>query len=223
MIYLSLPVSFLTFHIPLLFGAGVAWGATSTSNSAALTSPSTSASATTTTNISATSSASGRSANSSTTASSTNTAQYPSLTGIPDCANQCFDTAVAAANCSSVVDVNCYCVSPKFPQGIVSCISTTCPTLLNVTEQLAQQFCNLTTPSSSLSFPTPTTTRTATSGTATATTVFNSATSSVASTTATQSGAAVGLVGGRGGDSGRMVLVGLGVGIMGFVGGALCI
>jgi len=219
--YLSLPALLLIFKVSLIFGTGIAWGATSDSHSPALTPPSSLPSGSSTGNVSATSTSS-RSANSSISASSTNTAQYPSLTGIPPCATTCFETAISQSNCSSVVDVNCFCVSGKFPKGIVSCISTTCPTLLNTTEQLAQQFCNLASSSSSLSFPTPTTTSTATSGTATAT-VISSVASTTASSTATQSGAAVGLGWGRGGDGGRMVLIGLGVGVMGLVGGALCV
>lgn len=49
-------------------------------------------------------------------------------------------------------------------------------------------------------------------------------TGTTASSTATQSGGAVGLGWGRSsGEGNRMVLVGLGVGVMGLVGGALCI
>jgi len=217
--YLSLPALLLIFQVSLIFGTGLAWGATSDSQS---TAPSTSLpSGSSTGNVSATST-SVRSASSSINASLTSTAQYPSLTGIPPCATTCFETAISQSNCSSVIDVNCFCISGNFPKGIVSCISTTCPTLLNTTEQLAQQFCNLASSSSSLSFPKPTTTSTATSGTATAT-VIGSVASSTAIPTATHSGAAVGLGWGRGGDSGRMVLIGLGVGVMGLVGGALCV
>jgi len=217
--YLSLPASFITFQVSLLIGAGAVWGATSDSHS--LTS---SSSSTASPSSSSSQSQQSTSSNSSTSATSTSTAQYPSLSGVPPCATTCFETAISDSNCSSVIDVNCFCVSGKFPKGIVSCISTTCPTLLNSTEQLAQQFCNLATNSTSLSFPEPTTSSTATTGTATATVVSSEVTGTTASSTATQSGGAVGLGWGRSsGEGNRMVLIGLGVGVMGLVGGALCI
>jgi len=213
---LSLRASLLAFQISLFFGVDSAWGATSDTHSLTLTSPASSSSG----NSTATSLSS---ANSSASATLTNTAQFPSLTGVPPCATTCFETAISDANCTSVIDINCFCVSGKFPKGIVSCISKTCPDLLNSTEQLAQQFCDVGPNSTSLSFPAPTTTSTATTGTAIATVPVVSSTSASTTASATQSGGAIALGWGRGGENGRMILVGLGVGAMGLVGGALCI
>jgi hypothetical protein len=127
---LSLRASLLAFQISLFFGVDSAWGATSDTHSLTLTSPASSSSG----NSTATSLSS---ANSSASATLTNTAQFPSLTGVPPCgeyifyydhlntvsyrrvlvlihlfpaATTCFETAISDANCTSVIDINCFCV-----------------------------------------------------------------------------------------------------------------
>ncbi|TFK60514.1 hypothetical protein BDN72DRAFT_850471 [Pluteus cervinus] len=80
---------------------------------------------------------------------------FPSLGGYPTCVTDCLAQASAAASCNSVVDVNCFCPNPHFTDTLDTCIFTQCPDQLKSAQNLAQQFCNLTSPSptTSLSFP----------------------------------------------------------------------
>ncbi|KIJ63483.1 hypothetical protein HYDPIDRAFT_29290 [Hydnomerulius pinastri MD-312] len=83
------------------------------------------------------------------------TAGFPSLTGYPMCVSQCLAIAASAANCSSVIAVNCYCASPEFAGAIVNCTARECIGNLDLSQNLAQQYCNLAMFPASLSFPTP--------------------------------------------------------------------
>jgi hypothetical protein len=80
---------------------------------------------------------------------------------------------VSAANCTSEIAVNCFCIrsaqhallcfeswrltfhsrSPTFTKEMVICISSQCYTELASAESLGQQFCNLASTSISLSYP----------------------------------------------------------------------
>ncbi|KAF8190901.1 hypothetical protein BJ912DRAFT_316317 [Pholiota molesta] len=118
--------------------------------------PTTSGASTTTTRTT-----SGASSNSQTTtsATSTSTAQYPSLSNVPTCVSDCLASGISRVGCSSVVDVNCFCVKPNFTAELVACILANCPDQVSSSETLAQQFCNVASLSPSLSFPpVPTTT-----------------------------------------------------------------
>ncbi|KAL0955510.1 hypothetical protein HGRIS_001749 [Hohenbuehelia grisea] len=110
---------------------------------------------------------------SSTIASSTSSAALPSLSGFSSCGTvlptllvnfitklrflvtNCFTLGIAAANCSNVVPVDCYCTKANFTSTLVSCVSAECPTELVTEQNLAGQFCRLASSSISLSFPTP--------------------------------------------------------------------
>ncbi|KAI1784409.1 hypothetical protein LXA43DRAFT_976718 [Ganoderma leucocontextum] len=113
------------------------------------TSSSPSLSATPTSSVSASTTASAnsnRSGNMSSTA--TSSAQFPSLSGLSNCAYECLGLAIAQDNCTSYVDVNCYCANATlFTSGLVACISTSCPGDLAAAESVAEH--------TSLSFPTP--------------------------------------------------------------------
>ncbi|EMD32901.1 hypothetical protein CERSUDRAFT_126421 [Gelatoporia subvermispora B] len=96
------------------------------------------------------------SGSSSISASPTSTASFPSLSGFSSCVDNCLSLAVSDANCTSVVDVQCFCANTtSFTQGLVSCISPQCISDLPSAEALAQSFCALASPSVSLSFPAP--------------------------------------------------------------------
>jgi len=222
MIYSSISKALLALQLAFLLGADVALAAQDATNSPTLVPPPsfTSESGSSTGTHSATTTRSlnpSGSGNSSTSASSTSTAQYPSLSGVPPCVSQCLETAISTSNCTSVIDVNCFCISGKFPKAIVSCVSTTCPTELNSTESLAQQFCNIASASPSLTFPLPTTSSTATSGSAIATVIPTTATSSPATS---QTGGAMGRTRV---ESFGAVWAGVGVGIFGMLVGACCL
>ena len=149
----------------------------------------------------------------------------------------CFESAISTANCTSVVDVNCFCVryihlsylihslplrfanahsrSGKFPPGLVSCVSQSCSDQLSSAEQLSQQFCNLASTSTSLSFPTPSSTPSSSASATAPNTASSASTSSTSTSTSTKSGGAM-----RVGVGGW---VSVGVGLMGVLGGALTI
>ncbi|KAF5317309.1 hypothetical protein D9611_003596 [Ephemerocybe angulata] len=141
------------------------------------TSTSTSASTSTSTrpgsgSSSSTSTRSGNGTSTSTSPSTTSSAEFPSLSQYPACVSNCLAMAVAAASCQSVVDVNCFCVKPVFPQELYTCINKDCPTELTSAEDLAQRFCRIASASPTLTFPTstPTPSSTSTSSTSTSTT-----------------------------------------------------
>ncbi|KAJ3518453.1 hypothetical protein NMY22_g13669 [Coprinellus aureogranulatus] len=103
--------------------------------------------------------------NTTATASTTSTSTaFPSLSTYPACVSNCLNMAVAGANCSSVVEVDCFCTKPEFVQELFRCITTDCRDDLSSSEQLAQEFCNIASSSPSLTFPafTPTTSSTST-------------------------------------------------------------
>ncbi|KAI0653592.1 hypothetical protein C8Q70DRAFT_927371 [Cubamyces menziesii] len=90
-------------------------------------------------------------------ATATSSAPFPSLTGLSDCATQCFGLAISHGGCSSIVDVNCYCHgqnSTRFANALVACISEQCPGDLASAESISEQFCALASTSTSLTFPT---------------------------------------------------------------------
>jgi hypothetical protein len=91
------------------------------------------------------------------TPTQTSSAQFPSLSGYPACVTGCFTLSTAAANCTTLVDVDCYCTERNntrlFTAEMVACISDQCPDQLRSAEALAQQFCALAVSSTSLSFP----------------------------------------------------------------------
>ncbi|PPQ86402.1 hypothetical protein CVT25_003582 [Psilocybe cyanescens] len=71
---------------------------------------------------------------------------------IPIIVTNCLAIAIARVNCTSIVDVNCFCVKTEFPAELVGCIQSDCPEQLGTAENLAQQFCNIASASPSLSF-----------------------------------------------------------------------
>ncbi|KAL6304959.1 hypothetical protein BKA93DRAFT_240759 [Sparassis latifolia] len=86
--------------------------------------------------------------------SSTNSAEFPSLSGYSSCVDQCLDMAIADTGCASVVDVECFCTNTTiFTNGLVQCLAAQCPSSISAAEGLSQQFCNLASPSVSLTFP----------------------------------------------------------------------
>ncbi|KAI6029087.1 hypothetical protein BKA83DRAFT_4214318 [Pisolithus microcarpus] len=72
-----------------------------------------------------------------------NTAGIPPLTGYPACVDLCLAHAAHAANCTSVIAVECYCSNPIFPQALVNCTAQSCIDNLSIAENLAQQYCNV--------------------------------------------------------------------------------
>ncbi|KAF8161557.1 hypothetical protein B0H34DRAFT_796326 [Crassisporium funariophilum] len=82
----------------------------------------------------------------------TNSAQFPSLSGVTSCVSNCLAVGAARVNCTSVVDVNCYCVNPQYPAELVACVLATCPSEVITAENLAQQFCNLAVAKPTLTF-----------------------------------------------------------------------
>ncbi|KAJ7438582.1 hypothetical protein FB451DRAFT_1416105 [Mycena latifolia] len=93
----------------------------------------------------------------------TNSATLPSLSGVFSCVANCLGLA-AAANCSSEVAVNCFCIAPlaaltllclhrkTHPASLVSCL-TACPDQVSSAEALVEQFCVAASKPTSLSFP----------------------------------------------------------------------
>ncbi|KAG5724695.1 hypothetical protein E4T56_gene3751 [Termitomyces sp. T112] len=86
----------------------------------------------------------------------TSSAQFPSLSGFSDCVTNCLQLAVADTNCTSIIDVNCYCKTSRFTRSLVNCTESSCQQEVGTAESLAQQFCFIGNASASLSFP-PTT------------------------------------------------------------------
>ncbi|KAH9856833.1 hypothetical protein C2E23DRAFT_459520 [Lenzites betulinus] len=58
---------------------------------------------------SGTASGSGSAASATSSGTATSSAQFPSLSGLSGCANQCLGLAISQDGCDSIVDVNCYC------------------------------------------------------------------------------------------------------------------
>jgi len=102
----------------------------------------------------------------------TTTTAFPSLSTFSPCVTNCLDVAVGSVNCSSPTDIACYCTSSNFTQSLFSCVTDQCSSELTSAENLAQEFCNLQSPSVSLSFPSTSANATAastSSGTSTST------------------------------------------------------
>ncbi|RPD58066.1 hypothetical protein L226DRAFT_157587 [Lentinus tigrinus ALCF2SS1-7] len=107
---------------------------------------------------SAPSSSGSGSSSGSTSATATSSAQFPSLSGLSDCANNCLALAISQVGCQSVVDVNCYC-SPRanatrFASSLVACSAVQNCTDLTSAESIAEQFCALASTSTFVTFPT---------------------------------------------------------------------
>ncbi|EDR07896.1 uncharacterized protein LACBIDRAFT_294490 [Laccaria bicolor S238N-H82] len=169
--------------LSLVEPSGKPWG------SATLVPPSTfpTLSSTATAPSGASSSTSASASNSTTTGTPTSSAQFPSLSGYSSC-----------ANCTSVVDVNCFCISTNFTQSLTGCIAQGCPAELSSAEALAQQFCNIASSKPSLSFSITSipSSSSSSSSTVPATTTTPTTTSSVPTTstsTSTSSAATDGL------------------------------
>lgn len=165
----------------------------------------------------------------------TSTANFPSLSNVSPCGesfffflssfdrstqsthfffavSNCLAEGSARLNCTSVVDVNCFCVkyvknklisffsfllllvfilnkhfSSLYPAEIVDCVLADCSDQVSVIESLGQQFCNIASVHPTLTFPAVPTTTTFSSTSTTPSTVTT--TSSTASSTASTNGA----------------------------------
>jgi len=120
------------------------------------------------------------------TPSRTSSAAFPTLSGYSSCVVSCLSLSVAQTNCTSQVDVNCFCPHPRFAPALVACVTATCPSELLLAEGLAQRFCALATTSTSLEFPTPTV---EISSFATSTPVAPTTSAPASTTSATRNGA----------------------------------
>ncbi|KII95431.1 hypothetical protein PLICRDRAFT_214728 [Plicaturopsis crispa FD-325 SS-3] len=207
--HFHLPVSlvvFSSFFVPAVLAQS--------SQSSSFASTTGSASATKTS-----ASASG-SVNASSSASATSSASYPSLSGYSTCVTNCLSIAVSNANCTSVTDVNCYCARngrTKFTNGLVDCISGQCPSELNSSESLSQQFCDIASTSVSLSFTSPPASSSSSSSSKSSSTSPSS--SSTASATSTSNAA----VGTAHWDVGSQLLGALSISALAMAVGAICI
>ncbi|CAE6444880.1 unnamed protein product [Rhizoctonia solani] len=76
----------------------------------------------------------------------------------------CLQVSISQANCSTIIDVNCYCTSERFRSALVQCVAATCPQDLSSAENYGQQFCNIV--SVSLTYPPAPTSTARTSSTA---------------------------------------------------------
>ncbi|GAB1523496.1 hypothetical protein RhiTH_006646 [Rhizoctonia solani] len=87
--------------------------------------------------------------NSTATLSATSTT--PTTTSYPSLVANCLQVSISQANCSTIIDVNCYCNSTQFRSGLVQCVASNCPQDLSSAENYGQQFCNIV--SVSLTYP----------------------------------------------------------------------
>ncbi|CAL1711837.1 unnamed protein product [Somion occarium] len=177
MLSLPIPLALLLWPIALALGQG---SLTPPPISAPESSPSVSASRT---SSSASSAANGTSSvNATSIASATSSANFPSLSGYSPCVANCLGMAVSETGCNSLVDVQCFCTNTtRFTRSIVNCISSECPGDLTNAETLSQQFCNVASPSVSLSFPSPLPTQSSSSSPSSSSSRSASLTSSVPS------------------------------------------
>jgi hypothetical protein len=115
----------------------------------------------------------------------------------------CLAVGIARVNCTSLTDVNCFCVkyvrsthyikpflihkkiSSTFPAEVFGCIQSDCPSELMTEEKLDQQFCNLASSSPTLTFPSPIPSTSSTSSSAS--TAFSSPSKPTPSATSTTS------------------------------------
>jgi len=97
----------------------------------------------------------------STLPTNTNTADFPSLTGVPQCGLECFSIAVEDAGCDGILQTECYCLDSgsrqRFLTRLVQCNSVDCPDQLQASENIAAAYCKVA--NVALTFPAPTTTR----------------------------------------------------------------
>ncbi|KAF9444112.1 hypothetical protein P691DRAFT_361923 [Macrolepiota fuliginosa MF-IS2] len=121
----------------------------------------------------------------------TSSAAFPSLSGYPPCVSNCLATTISSVGCTSIVDVNCFCPSDRFPLTLVNCISAACSDQISSGESLAQQFCRLSNSTITPSFPLIPATTTATS-TSLTTASSSSASGTLPSSPASTSNAALG-------------------------------
>ncbi|KAH9833440.1 uncharacterized protein C8Q71DRAFT_183142 [Rhodofomes roseus] len=135
--------------------------------------------------------------------SATSTASLPSFSGYSACVDNCIDSAVAFTGCSSVADVDCFCGgtnSTAFAQNLTSCMANYCPSSIGSAESLANQFCAVASPSTSISFATtslPSTTsasatNTSSSASRSASRSATSSSTSASATTSTSAGMRLG-------------------------------
>ncbi|CUA66946.1 hypothetical protein RSOLAG22IIIB_02853 [Rhizoctonia solani] len=87
----------------------------------------------------------------STTSTTPTTTSYPSLGSASACVANCLQASVSQSNCSTIIDVNCYCTNERFRTGLVQCVAASCPSDLSSAENYGQQFCNIV--SVSLTYP----------------------------------------------------------------------
>ncbi|KAF9030351.1 hypothetical protein BDZ89DRAFT_673586 [Hymenopellis radicata] len=174
---MHLPLSLSILLLPLLSWAQSSTSITGSVTGTAIGTGSVTGSATSTTTASGSSSA-----------SSTLSADLPSLSGYSTCVTTCLQLSIAAANCTSVAQVNCYCGSLDFTSSLTDCVTADgpdgCPSELPQAETLAGQFCHLASTSTSLSF---TITSVSSSGSSSSTPMSHSGSSST--TTASGSSA----------------------------------
>ncbi|KAF8901848.1 hypothetical protein CPB84DRAFT_1846566 [Gymnopilus junonius] len=148
----------------------------------------------------------------SSSASATSSAQFPSLSGVSSCVSNCLADAISIVNCTSLVDVNCFCTQPNFSPELSDCVFSNCPDQIPTSESLAQQFCNVASTSVSLTFPS----LPVTSATSSSTSTSSSAASTSTAPPATSSSSAVHY----GMDAVYSTIIAVGMGILGVVLGA---
>ncbi|KAF5360605.1 hypothetical protein D9756_005156 [Leucocoprinus leucothites] len=163
----------------------------------------------TVTTSSASGSASGSgsiSASGSASTNATSTTQFPPLNTVSPCVSNCLATSISTVGCASVVDVNCFCSIDRFPLTYMNCLIGSCPNdSLTSAESLANQFCQLSNATTSLSFqPVP---QTSASMSSPATTTVTVAPGGATSPTGTNAALAMS-VGGWGALVGTQGLVG---------------
>ncbi|KAF8911365.1 hypothetical protein CPB85DRAFT_651441 [Mucidula mucida] len=177
---MHLPLSLSILFLPLL-----SWAQSSTSITGSVT-------GTVIGTGSVTGSASSTTASGSASASRTLSADLPSLSGYSTCVTTCLQLSIAAANCTSVAEVNCYCGSSDFTSSLTDCITADgpdgCPAELSQAENLAGQFCHLASTSTSLSF-TITSVSSSTSGSSSSTRTSPSQSSSTTTASGTSASA----------------------------------
>ncbi|KAF9047660.1 hypothetical protein BJ165DRAFT_1467572 [Panaeolus papilionaceus] len=114
---------------------------------------------------------------SSVSTTSTSSIPFPSLGGYSPCVTNCLAMGIARVNCTSIVDVNCFCAKDNFTSELVACILANCAEEIHTAEDLARQFCHLASGTPSLSFPSVPTTTTSSSSISSTTSGSSSVTS----------------------------------------------
>ncbi|KAG8726844.1 hypothetical protein FRC11_014371 [Ceratobasidium sp. 423] len=85
------------------------------------------------------------------TSTTPTTTSWPSLGDAAPCVANCLQSSVSQTNCSTIIDVNCYCTNQRFREALVQCVAANCPSDLSSAENYGQQFCNII--SVSLTYP----------------------------------------------------------------------